>query len=244
MASQPPYHQLTYYTFGTPNGLKPAIVLEELGLKYNVEKVDITKNAQKEEWYLAINPNGRIPALLDGNDIRIFESGAIMLYLVENYDNENVLGYPRGGRNYYEVLSWLMWQMGGLGPMQGQANHFRAMASAYSEYGITRYMGETKRLFDVLESRLRHADWLAGDKYTIADIASYAWVRAAPGLLGIELHQWPGIERWFKRIGDRTAVKKAQNVPEGAMTEEDMRLMGESMRTKVDSMKDAPRDSR
>lgn len=108
MASQPPYHQLTYYTFGTPNGLKPAIVLEELGLAYKVEKVDITKNAQKEEWYLSIYPNGRIPTLKDGDDMRVFESGAIMLYLVDHYDSDNFLSYPHSSRNYYEVLSWLM----------------------------------------------------------------------------------------------------------------------------------------
>jgi hypothetical protein len=117
MSGNPPFHNLTYYTFGTPNGLKPAIVLEELGLQYKVEKVDITKNTQKEDWYLKINPNGRIPALKDG-DQRVFETGAIMLYLTDHYDKENKLNYPHGSREYYEVLSWLMWQMGGLGPMQ------------------------------------------------------------------------------------------------------------------------------
>ena len=117
-SSQPPFHALTYYTFGTPNGLKPAIVLEELGLDYKSEKVDISKNTQKEQWFLDINPNGRIPALKDG-DMRVFESGAIMLYLNDHYDKENKLGYEKGSKDYYEMLSWLMWQMGGLGPMQG-----------------------------------------------------------------------------------------------------------------------------
>lgn len=242
MASSPPYNELTYYTFGTPNGLKPAIVLEELGLKYKVEKVDITKNTQKEEWFLAINPNGRIPALKDG-DMRVFESGAIMLYLVDHYDKDKILSYPHGSREYYEVLSWLMWQMGGLGPMQGQANHFRAMTGAYSEYGINRYMTETRRLFDVLESRLSKAEWLAGDKYTIADIASYSWVRAAPVFLEIELHAWPGIERWYKRVNERPAVQKAQTIPEGTLTAEDMSKMAQSMRDKVDSMKKSQQDS-
>jgi len=117
MSGNPPYHNLTYYTFNTPNGLKPAIVLEELGLDYKAEEVSIVKNAQKEDWFLAINPNGRIPALKDGEQ-RIFETGAIMLYLTDNYDKENKISYPHGTREYYEMLSWLMWQMGGLGPMQ------------------------------------------------------------------------------------------------------------------------------
>lgn len=242
MSSQPPYNNLTYYTFGTPNGLKPAIVLEELGLKYKVETIDISKNTQKEDWYLAINPNGRIPALKDG-ELRVFETGAIMLYLTDHYDKENTLNYPHGSPEYYEVLSWLMWQMGGLGPMQGQANHFRAMAGVYSEYGIKRYMDETKRLIDVLESRLSHADWLAGTKYTIADIASYSWVRAAPPFLDIKLDGWPGVDKWFKRISERPAVQKGQNVPEGAKGTEEMAKMGETMRARVDGMKETKRDS-
>jgi len=112
MASGPPYHALTYYTFYTPNGLKPAIVLEELGLDYKCELVDITKNVQKEDWYLKINPNGRIPALKDG-DLRVFESGAIMLYLTDKYDPDKKISYPYGTPDYYEMMSWLMFQMGG-----------------------------------------------------------------------------------------------------------------------------------
>ncbi|RMD39980.1 hypothetical protein DV735_g5161, partial [Chaetothyriales sp. CBS 134920] len=243
-STQPAPNQLTYYTFGTPNGLKGAIALEELGLEYSVVKVDITKNEQKEAWFLAINPNGRIPALTDGNNdddnnkLRVFESGAILLYLVDQYDHSNTLTYPHGSREYYELLSWLMWQMGGLGPMQGQANHFRAMAGAYSEYAINRYMGETRRLFDVLESRLSKADWLAGDKYTIADIASYGWVRFAPGFLDFDLRKdWPGVDRWFRRIRARPAVERAQNVPEGSMTDDYLVTAGRAMRSKVDAMK-------
>lgn len=128
-------------------------------------------------------------------------------------------------------------------PDAGSSKSLSSYGEFIFEYGITRYMGETRRLFDVLESRLKQADWLAGDKYTIADIGSYAWVRAAPGLLGIELHSWPGVEGWFKRISDRAAVQRAHNVPEGAMTEEDMGNMGQPMRTKVDSIKEARRKS-
>lgn len=278
MSGPPPYNNLTYYTFGTPNGLKPAIVLEELGLQYKVEKVDITKNTQKEDWFLAINPNGRIPALKDG-EMRVFETCAIMvsdpilssthfrsaslplsislptlkppvnfhkLYLTDHYDKSHTLNYPSGTQLYYEVLSWVMWQQGGLGPMQGQANHFRAMAGAYSSYGINRYMTETQRLFDVLESRLSTSSWLAGDKYTIADIASYSWVRAAPIFLGEEefdLAKWPGIQKWHDRIAEREAVKKALTIPEGTRGSDEMREMAKGMRAKIDGMKDSNKDS-
>lgn len=242
MSPAPPHQDLIYYTYGTPNGLKPAIVLEELGLRYKVEIIDITKNIQKEQWYLDINPNGRIPALKDG-DLRVFESGAIMLYLTDHYDRENLLNYPHGSSQYYEVLSWLMWQMGGLGPMQGQANHFRAMAGTYSEYGIERYMSETRRLFDVLESRLSEADWLAGDKYTIADIASYSWVRAAPIFLDMQLEGWPGIKKWAERISKQPAVERATNVPEGNKSSEEWCKIAQSMRDGVDAMRDTKCDS-
>lgn len=117
------------------------------------------------------------------------------------------------------------------------------MAGVYSEYGIKRYMDETKRLFDVLESRLKDADWLAGDKYTLADIASYSWVRAAPPFLGIELDAWPGIAKWAKRIEDRPAVKKAVTIPEGTRSSEEMREMAKGMRERVDGMKESKRDS-
>ena len=118
MATAPPFNQLVLYTARTPNGIKPTLLLEELGLKYKVEGIDIMKNTQKEPWFLEINPNGRIPALKDG-DMRIFESGAIMLYLHDHYDPEKKFGYENGSPLYYEMMSWLMFQMGGIGPMQG-----------------------------------------------------------------------------------------------------------------------------
>ena len=118
MSSSPPYNKLSYYTFGTPNGLKPALLLEELGLKYDSHSINIMKNEQKEQWFLDINPNGRIPALKDG-DLRVFESGAIMLYLTDLYDKENKFSYENGTDLYYVMLSWVMFQMGGIGPMQG-----------------------------------------------------------------------------------------------------------------------------
>lgn len=114
----PPYNKLTFYTFGTPNGIKPALLLEELGLTYETQLVNIMKNEQKEQWFLEINPNGRIPALKDG-DLRVFESGAMLLYLADQYDKEKKFTYEHGTDLYYEMLSWVMFQMGGLGPMQG-----------------------------------------------------------------------------------------------------------------------------
>lgn len=235
MATAPPFNQLVHYTVRTPNGLKSTLMLEELGLHYKVEAIDIMKNTQKEQWYLDINPNGRIPALKDG-EMRIFESGAIMLYLHDHYDPEKKFGYENGTPLYYEMISWLMFQMGGIGPMQGQANHFRAMAGARSDYGIKRYMDETKRLYSVLESRLSHADWLAGDKYTLADMANFTWVRAGPLILDIDLSEWPGVDKWVKRIEARDAFKRAKDIPPSPRSDEEMLEMFKKMRAKIDAM--------
>jgi len=259
----PPYNDLTLYTFGTPNGLKPAITFEELGLKYECHKVDITKNEQKEQWFLDINPNGRIPALKDGN-LRVFESGAMMLYATDKYDPDHKISYPNGTDEYYEMLSWLMFQVGGLGPMQGwsscstiscalafcprppytntlyplgQAGHFLAMAGARSDYGIKRYLDETKRLFSVLEIRLKDHDWLVGDKYTLADIANYAWVAAGPRMLELDLNGWPGVKKWHDKIDKREAVQKAYDVPKRTRSPEEMEEMFKNMRAKVAGMK-------
>ncbi|KAI1629432.1 glutathione S-transferase [Exophiala viscosa] len=235
MSSSPPYNKLSYYTFGTPNGLKPALILEELGLKYDSHQVNIMKNEQKEPWFLDINPNGRIPALKDG-DLRVFESGAIMLYLTDMYDKEKKFTYEYGTDLYYEMLSWVMFQMGGIGPMQGQANHFRLMAPVYDTYGMKRYIDETKRLISVLEIRLSKADWLAGDKYTIADMASWAWVKGAPSV-DIDMSEFPGVERWIKRIAERPATEKAKTAT-GALPDDKMKEMFDGMKAKMDAKKD------
>jgi len=238
--SSPPYNALTLYSAGTPNGLKPAIVLEELGLKYEVKGINIMTNEQKEDWYLEINPNGRIPAMKDG-DLRIFESGAIMLYLTDLYDKDKKFTYDYGTALYYEMMSWLMFQMGGIGPMQGQANHFRAFAPVYSAYGIKRYLDETKRLYGVLEIRLSKADWLAGDKYTIADMANYAWTRGGR-LLDIDMSEFPGVEKWLKRIDDRPAVQRARKVPPSNRTEEEVIKMIQGAKERVDKLKGTNKD--
>ncbi|ETI26104.1 hypothetical protein G647_02881 [Cladophialophora carrionii CBS 160.54] len=239
--SSPPYNALTLYTAGTPNGLKPALVLEELGLKYDVKAINIMNNEQKQDWFLEINPNGRIPALKDG-DLRVFESGAIMLYLTDMYDKEKKFTYEYGTALYYEMMSWLMFQMGGIGPMQGQANHFRAFAPVYSAYGIKRYLDETKRLYGVLEIRLSKADWLAGDKYTIADMANYSWTRAGPLFLDIDMGEFPGVAKWLKRIEERPAVQRARKVPESSRSEEEMVKMVQAAKERVDALKGTAKD--
>jgi len=238
--SSPPYNALTLYTAGTPNGLKPVLILEELGLKYDVKAIDIRTNEQKADWFLEINPNGRIPALKDG-ELRVFESAAIMLYLVDLYDTEKKFTYEAGSGLYYEMMSWVMFQMGGIGPMQGQANHFRAFAPVYSAYGIKRYTDETKRLYGVLEIRLSKADWLAGDKYTIADMANYSWTRGG-GLLDIDMSEFPGVEKWLKRIEGREAVQKANKVPEGKPSDEKLKEMIQGMKDRVDALKGTDKD--
>ncbi|EWG47314.1 glutathione S-transferase [Fusarium verticillioides 7600] len=175
---------ITLYTTNTPNGIKPSILLEELNLEYKVYPIKMTENEQKEEWFLKINPNGRIPALtdtLDGKQIRVFESGAMLQYLVDRYDKDHKLSFPHGSAEHWEMTSWLMWQMGGLGPMQGQANHFKRYAPEKIEYGINRYTNETRRLYRTLDTHLAQTEsgYIVGDKVTIADISIWGWVSSA-----------------------------------------------------------------
>ncbi|GIJ86482.1 hypothetical protein Asppvi_005371 [Aspergillus pseudoviridinutans] len=225
---------ITLYSWPTPNGVKASITLEELGLSYKTEPINISTNLQKEEWFLKINPNGRIPAIKDGEQ-RVFESGAIMLYLTDKYDTEHKISYPHGTPEYYEELAWLMFQMGGVGPMQGQANHFRLFANVRSDYGIKRYIDETKRLYSVLDSRLKESPYLAGPKYTIADIANYSWVRSGPGL-EIDLGEFPALKKWKEEIDEREAVKKGLNVPKRDTTPEQIAAFFKSAREKIDAM--------
>ena len=223
------------YTFGTPNGHKASVVLEELGLKYTTEAINIgdSSNPQKSPDFLKVNPNGRIPAITDG-ELRVFETGAIMLYLCDKYDSDHKISFARGTDDYYESLSWLMWQMGGLGPMQGQANHFRLMAGAKSDYAIKRYIDETKRLLSVLESQLSKTSYLVADKYSIADIASFCWARMA-GHLEIDLGQFPGVKAWVDRIESRDAVQRGLDVP-NKRDQAKVNEMFANMRKKVDAM--------
>ncbi|KAJ5598892.1 hypothetical protein N7510_011842 [Penicillium lagena] len=211
--------EITLYSWATPNGVKASIALEELGLVYRNRPVDIHTNEQKKEWFLKINPNGRIPALED-KDERVFESGAILLYLTDKYDLEGKISYRTGTPEYYEQLGWIMFQVGGIGPILGQANHFRGMPLVKSDsaciagqdYSVERFTNESKRLLTVLESQLAGSPFLVGTKYTIADIINFTWVRRVPTILGADLAQWPAVKRWVDTIEQREAVKKGLSI--------------------------------
>ncbi|KAJ3485037.1 hypothetical protein NLI96_g5227 [Meripilus lineatus] len=209
---------LLLYNWGTPNGRKVTIFLEELkaayGVEYEVEKIDISKNIQKEPWFIALNPNGRIPVLKDRsrNDFVVFETAAILLYLQQHYDKENKFGFDIASEadDYSVQLQWIFFAHGGVGPMQGQANHFNKFAPEKLPYAIKRYLDETKRLYGVLEIRLSDRDWLAGPgrgKYSIADINVFPWVRIH-GFTGVEsLDEFPNLKAWVARIDERPAVQ-------------------------------------
>jgi GST-like protein len=201
---------ITLYTSGTPNGRKASITLEELGLDYRVHHIELDKKDQKQAWYLEINPNGRIPTIVDhdNDDFAVFESGAIMIYLAEK--TGRLLPTDVKGRS--TVIQWLMFQMGGLGPMMGQANVFFRYAPERIPYAIDRYQREVRRLLEILDHRLGQHEYLAGD-YSIADIANYAWAYS---------HEWSGVgiegldhlARWLDQVGSRPAVRRGQDVPE------------------------------
>jgi GSH-dependent disulfide-bond oxidoreductase len=192
----------------TPNGWKISIMLEECGLPYVVRPVDISKGEQFAPEFLAISPNNRIPAIVDpagpgGRPISVFESGAILQYLGRKTGKL----YPRDERSRVAVDEWLFWQMGGLGPMAGQATHFRRYAPEPIAYAIARYTDEVNRLFGVMNTRLADREFLAG-RYSIADVACVGWVRLAERM-GQDLAQFPHLKRWFEAMRARDAVKRA-----------------------------------
>lgn len=197
------------YTAATPNGHKVSIALEEMGLPYELHTLDLFKAPQKEPWFLAINPNGRIPAIVDrGEDnFGVFESGAILIYLAEKCGQ--LLPADVKGRSL--VMQWLMFQMGGIGPMMGQANVFYRYFPEKIPSVIDRYQGESRRLFSVLDARLQEHEYLAGD-YSIADIANWAWVRTHKWS-GVPLDGLPHLKRWVDAIGERPAVQKGILMP-------------------------------
>jgi GST-like protein len=198
------------YTSPTPNGWKISIVLEELALPYTVIPIDLGKLVQKEEWYLKINPNGRIPTIVDreADYFAVFESGAILLYLAEK--TGRLLPTDVKGRS--RVIQWLMFQMGNLGPMQGQANVFFRYAPEKIQYAIDRYQNETRRLYQVLDRRLGEVEYLAGD-YSIADIATWPWV-SLHGWAGVAIDGMANLQRWIATVGARPAVQKGRAIPE------------------------------
>jgi len=214
---------LMLYTWGTPNGKKTSIFLEELkaayGLDYKYQGIDIGKNVQKEPWFIAINPNGRIPALTDYNNnggFNVFESASILLYLAQRYDKDRKFSFEPGSNDESEALQWIFFTHGGIGPMQGQANHFGRYAPEKIPYAINRYLEETKRLYSVLEIRLKDREYLAGPgkgKYSIADINGFPWVNGH-AYSGIEtLDQWPGLKAWIERIRAREQVQAGIAIP-------------------------------
>jgi len=197
------------YTAATPNGHKVSIALEELGLPYSLRVLDLSANEQKEPWFLAINPNGRIPAIVDHDegDFAVFESGAILIYLAEK--TGRLMPHDAKGRS--RVLQWLMFQMGGIGPMMGQANVFYRYFPEKIQPAIDRYQGEVRRLFRVLDGHLAKHEYLAGD-YSIADIANWAWVRTH-NWSGVAIDDLPHLVRWRDQIRARAAVQRGIEMP-------------------------------
>ena len=192
------------FTAATPNGHKVSIALEELRLPYNLRVLDLGKLEQKQPWFLAVNPNGRIPAIIDhdADDFAVFESGAILIYLAEK--TGRLMPHDAKGRS--RVLQWLMLQMGGIGPMMGQANVFFRYFPEKIQPAIDRYQGECARLFGVLDRHLAHHEYLAGD-YSIADIANWAWVRTHKWS-GVPVADFPHLGRWLAQIRARSAVQQ------------------------------------
>jgi GSH-dependent disulfide-bond oxidoreductase len=200
------------YTWGTPNGKKVSIMLEEIGLSYNAHPINIGQGDQFKPDYIAINPNSKIPAIIDtegpgGKPISIFESGAILFYLAEK--TGKLLSRDPVAR--IETIEWLMFQMGGVGPMFGQAHHFLRQVKEPNPYGAERYTKETRRLYGVMNARLGKVDYLAGD-YSIADIATYPWVARHEWHL-VDLSEFSNVARWFAAIGARPAVQRGMKVP-------------------------------
>jgi GST-like protein len=228
------------YTWTTPNGRKASIALEELGLPYTVHPIDISKDEQFAPDFLKISPNNRIPAIVDhepadgGGPLSIFESGAILEYLADKCGKF----LPRDLRGRADVMQWLFWQMGGLGPMLGQNHHFRGYAAEKITYAIERYTKETEQLYGVLDERLEDRPFVAGE-YSIADIACYPWI-VLHERQGQNLADFPKLKRWFEAIGSRPAVQRAYeiaktiNVGSAGMTEEGKKILfGQGRRQKV-----------
>ncbi|KAK2613053.1 Glutathione S-transferase 2 [Conoideocrella luteorostrata] len=237
-------------TWSTPNGYKASILLEELkdayGLEYSSQGINISQNVQKEPWFTAINPNGRIPAIVDhdNGDLAVFEGNAILSYLARRYDTERRFSFAPDEDDYTRAESWIGWQHGGLGPMQGQANHFVRFAKEKIPYGMQRYVGETERLYGVLDARLKDRDYIVGPgkgKYSIADIALLGWVNAVHGTT-ISIEQFPYVKAWLARCFERPAVQKGFQVPSASASalkpqEGEVAAKMEALRDMVDQAK-------
>jgi GSH-dependent disulfide-bond oxidoreductase len=229
---------LDLYYWTTPNGHKITMFLEEAGLPYRIHPVNIGKGDQFAPEFLAIAPNNRIPAIVDqepaggGEPVPLFESGAILVYLAEKFGRF----LPTDMRGRAEVLQWLFWQMGGLGPMAGQNHHFNRYAKDKIPYAIDRYVRETARLYGVMDKRLADRTFLAGDAYSIADMASYPWI-VPHAVQGQDLADFPNLRRWFEAIAERPATRRAYALvdsinPTTALPDEEARriLFGQGAR--------------
>jgi len=197
------------YTSQTSNGRKVPILLEELEIPYNLIPIDLSKDEQKEPEFLIINPNGKIPAIVDHDNggFVVIESGAILLYLAEKYGRF----IPKDPKARSQAIQWLMFQMGGIGPIMGQLSHFTLYTDTKIPYAIKRYRDETERLFSVLDTRLKNRDFLAGE-FSIADIAHYPWINKY-SVLDINMIDYPNLKEWFDRVSTRPAVQKGMNIP-------------------------------
>jgi GSH-dependent disulfide-bond oxidoreductase len=218
------------YYWPTPNGWKVSIFLEEVGLPYEVVPVDITAGDQFDEEFLKISPNNKMPAILDpegpdGEPISLFESGAILIHLAEKTGSF----LPEPPRKRYEVLQWLMFQMGSVGPMLGQAHHFRKYAPEKIPYAIDRYTAEAARIYGVIDNRLAANEYLAAGEYTLADMAVYPWLVSYEDQ-GQRLADFPNLARWFEDVGSRPAVRKGLEV-------------GKDLRRSLDEMDDETRET-
>lgn len=196
------------YTWTTPNGRKISILLEELGIPYEVHAIDIGKDQQFSPEFLAISPNNKIPAIVDrDNGLSVMESGAIMIYLADKTGRF----LPKEGAGRYKVLEWLMWQMGGVGPMLGQAHHFLHYNKGKAPYAEERFGKEAKRLYGVLDRRLADSEFVAGD-YSIADMAIWPWT-ARFEWQEVDMKAFPNVVRWYTALAARSAVRKGYQVP-------------------------------
>jgi GSH-dependent disulfide-bond oxidoreductase len=205
------------YTAATPNGFKISIALEEMELSYQVRAIRLDLKQQKEPWYLALNPNGRIPTIVDrsNGDFAVFESGAILLYLAERYGKL----IPSDAKKRSETVQWLMFQMSGIGPMQGQANVFLRYAPEKIPYAIERYQRECQRLYGVLESRLGDRQFLVGESLTIADVATWPWIHSHEWA-GVSLGEFANLRRWHDALAQRPAFQKGITIPDATPPEQ------------------------
>ena len=220
---------LDLYTSPTPNGYKVTVALEEMGLDYNLIPVDLAKGEQKQESFLALNPNGRIPVLVDrdADDFVVFESGAILVYLGEKTGQF----YPSDPRVRSRALQWLMFQMGGVGPMMGQANVFYRYFPETIQPAIDRYQHECRRLFEVLDRRLGEAPYLAGDELTIADFANWAWVRTY-SWSGVSVEGLGHLQRWLDELSARPSCQAGVRKPERLQASDKLVAAAQTMVTR------------